>query len=258
MGAVALDTRGRRRGWHVRRHRTDDAYRAGEDLIVVHAGDRRPDGAIPMVYLHGVLGSAATVSAAAPMQMLAGVIALGHPVLLADYGGANGWGQDDIVDPSGAIDDVLTYAAATYGVRTDQVIVAGESAGSVSAQVWASRRPQQTAALWCVAVIPGLDDFYQANPSIQAAIDSAYGGHPTYLTQLSTHDPEQLRGALGTLRGRARFDSQADDELIDNGSVAVHAAAIGALHYTHPGLHGDAYTTRIARDVAVWLDGVVN
>jgi hypothetical protein len=109
-----------------------------------------------------------------------------------------------------------------------------------------------------VDVIPGLDDFYVANPTIQASIDSAYGGHPTYLTELATHDPEQIRTSIANMAGRIRFDVQASDELISWATVAPHAAAVGAEVYTHVGLHGDAYTQVPSGHVAQWLASVVN
>jgi pimeloyl-ACP methyl ester carboxylesterase len=257
---ATLNRLGQRRSYQWRRDHQYGQYRPAENAIVVYNGDLPVRGAIPCVYQHGVLGSPFTTHLARVVKSLAGIIDAGHPVLLADYSGGSGWGQNDIVDPSGSIDDVLTWAAATYFVRTDQVIMAGESAGSIGAQVWASRRPSQTAAVYCVAPIPSLASFYTANPSLQGAIDTAYGGHPTYLTELPTHDPgaSAVQLALSNATGRIRFEYMLDDELIDPQLVLTHSAAIGALAVGHHGTHADAYAAVRPRDVAHWLDDVLN
>lgn len=236
-------------------------YRGTEMLIFLSRPGLGTVGAVPMVYCHGLLGSARSVTAWPAVRNLRYVAQAGIPVVCADVGGPATWANDDVVEPGAAIDDAIDFAAAEFGTRADEVIIAGESMGSWAAAAWAWRNIGRTAAVWLVAPIVDAQAFYTANVSMQGSIDTAYGGSAAFQAARPTHDPGLNTATITPLRARIRLDLSQQDPLIAPAIPIGWAATVGVHRrdvHVRPGGHDAPYLTVDGRDIAAWASSHVH
>lgn len=233
-------------------------YAANEWQVEVTASWRKATRVPPIIWCHGVLVDGRVIRQGAggiPGFVYYDTMAeiadrLGTVLISADYGGASTWANDTAI---GRIDTMVTWAGANLGTRTDRVIVAGESMGTLLALNWAWRNWQKVLAVWLRGPIVRMLDFYNANPGgLAALMDAAYTNHAGFLAALPTHDPAQNMAALTVLGPVTRLDATRDDELIPAMWAPQYAATTGALARLHPGTHADnVYVDR--DEVADWL-----
>lgn len=98
--------------------------------------------------------------------------------LLGDVGGPTTWAGDAAMN---AITDYFEYAKAALGIKQDKMLLWGGSMGGLNAIVYASKFPENVAAVGCA--IPAVDPEYVrtvgAFPSHASAIETVYGaGQP--------------------------------------------------------------------------------
>ena len=237
------------------------AYVANEQQLEVTGHWRRARGQVPILFCRGFLSNGWTMRRGVPGSIRGAEYlapwatiadALGTVVLSADLGGASTWALDTVVGTSGRIDTLLAWAGTNLGVRTDRVIVAGDSMGSLEAANWAWRNHQKVVALYLRAPIVRFQGFYDANPTFQAVIDGAWTTHGAWLAGLPTHDPVQNMGALGVLGPRTLLQYTGADELVPATWAPAYAEATGALLHYGYGDHA-ANLRAPGGPVAEWL-----
>lgn len=239
------------------------AYAANEQQLEVTGHWRRARGQVPILFCRGFLSNGWTMRRGVPGSIAGAdyfrpwatiADALGTVVLSADLGGASTWAIDSVVGTSGRINTLLTWAGTNLGVRTDRVIIAGDSMGSLEAANWAWRNHQKVVAMYLRAPIIRFEGFYDANAVFQAVIDGAWGNHTAWLAGLPTSDPARNMGALAVLGPRTLLQYTGDDELIPAGWARDYADATGAmLHYGYGDHAANLYAP--GEPVAEWLAG---
>lgn len=231
-------------------------YRAGEDVLVIRDREISAVDQVPMIWCHGFLGTAASSRQAAVFDDLAAVAALGYPVFCGDLFSGNTWGIDEVVDASGAIDDLISWAGTTFGCRTDKVIVAGESMGTVDGFNWAWRNADKVAAAWFRGPFTDLEAFHDRDAGFGALIETAYGSEAAYEAALPTHDPAQNLGELTELADRTWLWYALSDELIPAAEVESFADATGVPVKSIAGMHAALQGTPVDV-VAAWIHRTV-
>lgn len=144
-----------------------------------------------LVYCHGATSTALEVLTHPEQVALIQALAQDYLVTVADLG-YDPYGSDLGVTRIG---QVLDWQASAFGATGPAVLV-GASGGVLNAMNYAKRFPEDLSAV--VGIIPALDilDIYTQNPSLQAGIDSAYGGTYIDATHGPDHSPVQFADEL--------------------------------------------------------------
>jgi pimeloyl-ACP methyl ester carboxylesterase len=235
-------------------------YQAAEWQVEIASSWRPARRQMPVLWFHG-FGIGGQVARRGSPPTLPGWVyydalsliarRLGTVVLSADYGGINTWANDTAITRANTM---LTWAAntANLGVRSDRVIVAGESMGTLLALNWAWRNPTKVAAIWLRGPIVRMQEFHDLNPGLGAFMEAAYTNLAGLIAAYPTHDPVQNMGELVQLGPVTRLDYTDGDEFIPATWAPVYAAQTHALARLHPGRHED--NTRFDHtEVADWL-----
>lgn len=234
--------------------RGSPSYRAAEGHLLFAGRLQDTPNDIPVVFCHGF---ALTIPLMyeeirdsdymQTWQAIAGGAKI--PVLASDQGGPSTWGIDDVVAPSGAIDDLLDWAhnpASSPPFRTSNTKVAllGESMGCLNALGWAWRNPGKVAAIVLRAPVVALDAFHDRNSALFGSIiETAYGGLAAYNAALPTHDPMQNLDLIRTFGHKIQLWAGTNDELIPPSEVQAFAELVGAEYHEIPGMHADLINT---------------
>ena len=238
-------------------------YSANERQAEITGLWRRARGQVPVIWVRGFFGNGWTLQRGAgavrgsdygrPFHTIADE--LGLVVASADFGGgalATTWATDLVVGAGGRIDLLLTWLGANLGCRTDRVIIVGDSMGSLEALNWAWRNHTKIVAIYLRAPIVRFQGFYDANPTFQGIIDTAWTTHGAWLAGLPTHDPAQNMAALGHLGPKTLLQYTGQDELIPPTWIVDYAAATGAaLNYGHGNHEANVFAP--GEPVAAWL-----
>lgn len=237
------------------------AYAANESQLEVTGQWRQARGQVPILFCRGFLSNGWTMRRGVPGSIRGAdyfrpwatiADALGTVVLSADLGGASTWAIDTVVGTAGRIDTLLAWAGTNLGVRTDRVVIVGDSMGSLEAANWAWRNHQKVVAMYLRAPIVRFEGFYNANAVFQAVIDGAWTTHGAWVAGLPTHDPAQNMGALAVLGPRTLLQYTGQDELIPATWPVEYAEATGAmLHYGYGDHAANLYAP--GEPVAEWL-----
>lgn len=240
------------------------AYVASERQVEITGNWRRARGQIPIVFCRGFLSNGWTLRRGAgtvrgedyfrPWGVLAE--RLGTVVLGADLLNSSTWALDSVVGTGGRIDQLITWAGANLLTRTDRIIIAGDSMGSLEALNWAWRNHVKVVAIYVRAPITAFQAFWNANAVFQPIIDAAWTNHATWLAGLPTHDPAQNMAALGVLGRRTLLQYTGQDELIAPTLITAYAEATGAtLHYGYGNHEANVFAP--GEPVADWLSDLI-
>lgn len=258
-----------KRVWRAWSRRRVGAYVASETSIEYHSSLRSSTRLVPIIYCHGLLQPTSDLRAEVYSERFKAIAELAGPVICADLGGLVTWANDTVVAPTtGRIDALITWAGTNLGTRTDKVVIAGESMGSLAALNWAWRNVTRCAGIWLRAPITRMQETHNrllGHPTlsgIPATMEAAYTNIAGLTAAYPTHDPADPantagRAALGTLADRTRLDATADDEIATSASAILYRNTfLGSQLYMRPGTHADNVHTPIA-DVAEWLRSTI-
>lgn len=238
-------------------------YQANEWQVEITASRRPARRQIPILWCHGFGVDGRVARRGAPPSIPGRVYydalslvadRLGTVLISADLGGINTWANTTAL---ARVDTLLAWAGntANLGVRTDRVIIAGESMGTLLALNWAWRNWLKVAAIWLRGPIVRMQAFHDLNAGLGAFMEAAFGGAAALTAAYPAHDPIQNMATLATLGPVTRLDATTDDEFIPADWAPAYATATGALARLHPGTHED--NTRFAHaEVAEWLSDV--
>ncbi len=208
-------------------------------VAVFEPRSRRTD--IPLIFIPG-LGAGA--DATYPQLEWLGTVDTGIVGVSADLSADKaGWGRDS---DNLAVDDVIAWAAANHGTRTDQVAFDAGSMGGLTILNWAKTHMDQVAAI--ALAIPAIDlagvrqrDLDDLHLGIAASIEAAYGGFAGYTAALPTHSPALQPTALSPIAGRIRGWYASNDNVCAASEIEAWATAngaeitnVGAIGHTSP------------------------
>lgn len=203
-------------------------YRTGEVHIVWTARLHRPSVAVtPVLLIHGATGGADdmnTLIGAEEAQMLA---ERGFVAMVADFGGDNTFGNQDVQD---SIDDALDWLSDRFGTHTDQVALAGFSAGAPGALNWAAQDGNAERVAAVAIVVPAVDVAYLHDDDVlglASEIEDAYGGSASYETNLALYDPALRQADYTPFADRLCAFYSDDDPVIPSSQVTDFAEAVG-------------------------------
>lgn len=228
----------------------------GSELAVLFHGDRRPGG-IPIVLCHGYIATADQwydAASGAPLVPTRVADQHGLTCVGAADGGTAPWGNAAAMT---SIDNLVTWAAANHGTKTDEVALYGGSHGAMTALNWAMRNEGKVAAL--VLTIPavslqGLHDRDPAGLGIAASIEAAYTNQAGYLAALPTRDPSHANNLPVTKRlaDRTRIWYSSNDNVVAAAEVTSYAGATGTPA-TNMGAQGHALPSSYVPEVVTTL-----
>lgn len=228
----------------------------GTEPVFVWTGrTTRTADRVPVIFAHGLLGSAASPtwrSSAEAADDLAPIAAWGHPVIIPNLAGPATWGNPASI---AAVDAAIDWAAATYGTRTDRVVIAGESMGAMLAFNWAWRNTARVAALWARVPCVSAARARETEP-FRTTMDTAYGGEAGWLAAQAEHDPWLNTGRLRPLRDRMSIWATTDDEYFPLEDAQAFARRAGTFARVIPGDHQAGHHTP-SLDVARWIAATV-
>jgi hypothetical protein len=239
---------------------TPDSYVAGEQQSLYVGRLHNSSGQTPVLFCHGYQGDPATMQSSDWQPLFTAYAAAGHPVMVPELGGQSGWGAPAIVDPGGHIDDALDYfkLAAAGGVRTDKMFVHAISMGTLALR-WVWQNPGRVRGMNLVGPIVHFEQFYNDNPSLQAAIDASWGGHGAWLAGLDASDPWRNVDRIRPFGHRLKFWYAENDGLIDPDEVIAFAELVGAEAEAMPGTHLELnINARVDRMVSFALNQLSN
>jgi pimeloyl-ACP methyl ester carboxylesterase len=236
------------------------AYQAGESQVHYVRGDDVTTRRIPIVWCHGFSLFSGLALGQQHLQRpyhrwfeeLCAVTR--RPVLIAELGGGSTWANSTA---QARVETLLTWAGTNLGVRTDRIVLAGESMGSLLAFNLAWRNQPRTAALYCRAPITAMDAFHDRNAVFAPLMEAAYGGLAGFNAALAANDPINNRALLAGLGPRTRLDYALSDEFIPPAEVLAHAAGTGVTEvHAQYGTHVDILEMD-PTPVADWLADVL-
>lgn len=210
----------------------------GERLTVIAPSNGQTRGTVPVLFAHGFAGDAISARNGDLYRILSEIASRGFTVLAADYGGGSTWGNDATIT---TFDQVLNYAVTGLGVRSDRIVLAGESMGTLGALNVAWRNTNRVAAIWLNLPIVSLAHFHDDPTGFAGAIETAYGGFAGYTAALPTHDPGALLNENALIPVPMRLDYRYQDGLIRPADVTAYANYVGALAVGWPGVHADGH-----------------
>ena len=211
---------------------------------------RRRRSDIPLLYIHG-LGAGAVSTY--PLLEWLGAVDTGIVGVAANLSAdLAGWGRDS---DGLAVDDVIAWAAANYGTRTDQVGIIAGSMGGLTFANWAKTHLDQVAA--AAMAIPAIDlagvrqrDLDDLHLGLAASIEAAYGGLAGYEAALPTHSPALDPAAVAPIADRIRIWATENDNVCAIEEAEDYTAANGIELTTvadlgHTGPTGGGYYQEI-------------
>lgn len=168
---------------------------------------------------------------------------LGTPVMIDAQGGET-MGNDAATGAGGYIDDCIAWAAATYGTRTDKVMLWADSAGGFNALNWAWRNAGKVLSIIMRAPATDMQSLYDRNPlGVAALMDTAYGGAPGFAAAVATHDPMQNTDLIRPFGHRIKIWYGLTDFLALPEEIEAFATLVGAELRSFPGGHEIIYET---------------
>jgi pimeloyl-ACP methyl ester carboxylesterase len=253
--------------WRAWSRRRIGDYVASETSIEFLPDVRRVAGQVPVVFCHGLLGTAADLRKGKTATQLKAIAEIAETVVLAaDLGGVITWGNDTVVLPTtGRIDVLVAKAAVNLSTRTDKVFICGESMGVVNATNWSWRQPTRVAGMWLRAPITRFQETHNrlldpalGQTGIPATMESAYTNIAGLSAAYPTHDPAVAANLaiLASLGSRTRLDATADDVIVPATSPVLYANQTGAELHMHPGDHAANIDTPI-EEVAEWVRSMI-
>lgn len=237
------------------------AYNPSEAQVHYLRGDAVTQRAIPIVWCHGF---SLFSGLALGLQHLQRAYfrffqelcaATRRPVLVAELGGGSTWANPTA---QARFETLVSWSGSNLGTRTDRVVVAGESMGSLLAQNIAWRTQPRTAALYLRAPITAMDAFHDRSPALWGPLmEAAYGGLAGFNAALATNDPALNRALLLGLGPRTYIDFGLNDEYIPATEVLDHAAGTGVTEvHAHQATHVQLLDID-PQPVARWLADVL-
>lgn len=255
-----------KRVWRASTRRRIGAYVASETSIEYRSSLRLPRGQVPIIYCHGLLSPTSLLRTLTYAERFRAIAELAGPVIVADLGGLITWGNDTVVAPTtGRIDVLIAWAGTNLGTRTDKVVIAGESMGSVAALNWAWRNPVKVAGLWIRAPITRLQETHNrlldpalGQTGIPASMEAAYTNIAGLSAAYPTHDPAVLANLtiLAALGRKTRVDATSEDEIVPSTSPVLYANQTGAELHMRPGNHAANLDTPVL-EVAQWMRSTI-
>lgn len=228
----------------------------GTEDVTVWTGRTTPtQGAVPVIYCHGVLGSgtdAAWLDNTVAADDFRPIAAWGHPVFVPNIGGPVPFGNPASLD---AVEAIITWAHTAYGTRDDYVCFAGESAGAPTALMAGAANPNRVAAMWLRVPCLGLEWTRNNVAALTGAIDGAFGGSVSE-AEYDAADPMRNVETIRRFRNRARIWATASDEFFPLNITAGFAGQLGIDLEVIGGVHADGYDTPPFL-VAEWIDQTI-
>lgn len=229
-------------------------YHAGEGAYVWRTHDLVDDARL-VVHCHPSGGNA--LSFPTFRRDMAKLVGGGRALVVdPDLGGTETWGNDTSI---ARVDEVIAWAAATYGTATDRVSLIGDSMGALTALGWAWRNTAEVGGVVCRLPVVALDAFHDANRLSKAtAIEGAYGGLTPYNAAVATHDPSASGpvAAIAPVASRVLLMYSTDDPAALPAEVTAYQAATRcrALPLGPVGHGGPGYYPGVPDDYqARWL-----
>lgn len=214
-----------------------DSSAAGE-AAVLHVGRlHNPTGDVPVLFFHDYLGTAADTITEPYQPLFIGMTTTSYPVIAARLGGTSMWANPAVVDPGGWADDAITWASGSVwiGTRSDKVAVVGIGMGSLNALNWAWRNPDRVLAVVLIGPIVDADAFYDDNPSLQSAINTAWGSGAAWTAALPDIDPMQNLDLIRPFAHRIHLWYGDAETEIDAADVQAFAELTGATATEYEG-----------------------
>lgn len=228
----------------------------GTEDVTVWTGRTTPtQGAVPVIYCHGVLGTgldSAWRDETRAADDLRPIAAWGHPVFVPNIGGPLPFGNPASL---AAVEAIITWAHTAYGTRTDKVAFAAESAGAPTALMAGVANPDRVAAMWLRVPCLGVEWTRNNVAALTAAIDGAFGGSVSD-AEYNAADPMRNVAAIRRFRHRARIWATASDEFFPLTITAGFAGQLGIQLDVIGGTHANGYDTP-PYVVAEWLDHTI-
>lgn len=170
-------------------------YVAGENHAVVVARLAKP-GASRVVL--GLNGSHSTVANSPPGASQWALADSGFLVMQADHGqpvagGFGTYGNDTVITRIGQMRTFMQSSARHVPAAAGKVILSGGSGGCTGALNYAFRNPADVACMALALPLVDVEDLYNNRTDgvvTQAEMDTAYGGHPAFLTAMPSHSPK--------------------------------------------------------------------
>jgi hypothetical protein len=160
--------------------------------------------------------------------MTKGLTDAGLAVLYVDASDlpSGGWGNDAAITRLG---DAWTWAKANLPVKTDKVLLLGQSAGNVWGMNWARQNVSQVGAIASIIGVLDIQDIRDNNrQSLAAGIDLAYSGvsgTPPTGGQYATHNPVQYAADLATIPQKHYYST--DDTIALPSRLDAYLSAAG-------------------------------
>jgi acetyl esterase/lipase len=228
----------------------------GTEDVTVFTGRTTPtEGAVPVIYCHGLLGTGtdeAWLDTTRAGDDFAPIAAWGHPVFVPNIGGTLPFGNPASL---AAVEAIITWAHNDYGTRTDWVAFAGESAGAPTALMAGAANPGRVAAMWLRVPCLGVEWTRNNVAALTASVDGAFGGSVSE-AEYDAADPMRNITTIRRFRHRARIWATASDELFPLAVTAGFAGQLGIDLDVIGGTHADGYDTPPFL-VAQWLDQTI-
>lgn len=228
----------------------------GTELAVVFHGEHRPGG-VPIVLCHGYIATADQwYDAGSGAPLVPTRVCAQHDLtcVAAADGGLAPWGNDA---SRTSITNLITWAAANHGTKTDEIALYGGSHGAMTALSWAIANENKVAALVLTIPAVALQGIHDRDPvglGIASSIESAYTNQAGYLAALPTHDPSHpaLLPIVKRLADRTRIWYSSDDNVVAASEVEAFAGATGA-RATNVGAVGHALPQSFVPEVVTTL-----
>lgn len=186
----------------------------------------------PVVLFHGKGGTeleAFDAGAGAWYKAADAIATAGYPVVCPRAGGPITWNVSTTL-----AGQAVTFAQGSeVGGKSGKVFVAGTSGGFLPACKWARANPSLVAGI--IGLVPATDlaFVFNAYPSSQAEIDTAFGGHSAYLAALPTNNPQQY--AAADLAGIPWLIIRSTDDQPELGMPGMQSTFVTTVQGSSPG-----------------------
>lgn len=209
-------------------------YRAGERHVAMLPTPWLGDGTRRgVIVCHGYASDALTPVSGGYLPQTAMLARSGIPVLSADLGGSDTWGNDASL---AALSDAWSYLKG-LGASPDGVLLFGGSMGALTALNWIRENPAEVEAVGLAVPALNLADLHDNDRGgVAASIEAAYGGAAGYAAALSEHNAWANREDFEGVRVRV-FYSENDEitlpefalDLVEAAGAAGDAVSLGAV-----------------------------
>ena len=206
---------------HWTRYSSAGDYTSGEKFYAFFPRKFKKDATLrPVIMCRGGAGDATFAGTVAQCREWAEA---GFPIIHPDLGTTSGdsWGRDDALTKMTA---ARNYMTGTWGCKTDKVILAGGSGGTLEELNWVKANPTQVACIVNGTPAIDLEDLHDSMPIrlapayswVPADIETKYGSLAAYQAVKETKSPINWPGDLS---GIPQFYCYNSDDLVALGTL---------------------------------------